>query len=993
MSRQPKEPTWPFLCILACLFVLSAAAPKAWEKSIRTRDASPSEAISETDEVDQEGLVASLEISDEDVVLSAEVEQGLTIPLANEIPTFGPAVETPEGALMVAPSPRIASRVTDATSVEIELADPKPGLESLVVTPSYSPETDVFLSDQSTTFVSEQSESVPPLEPGFPLPSMTENAEAAEEATVAAPVIPDAAVLVEAPVSELTPDDTPTVEEPQQESTSEAIAIEETEPDELPEAIDLGFETAESAETPLSEATDDPSDDDRAETQESDPTTEATAEATLDDQDMSAVPGVSVLTADQVAELAAAGCVSQDPIDAHADWTVPVSILEELEPFCWDCETGPWAMEVADAVRSASTDLATNSTNQKESLTALLELGRAGVELAQKMKKTDQYDQLHHLLTTLHRRAVLWDQIANAAAQDATQTEPVDWNQLAEHIKQAETLTAGTENGAAWRTFLDLPTLLGIASRGAEGLTDDDLATVRLVLYKLQMKDVTEEQQTFLALPQLVDLRAALQIVATRPIDTASWVAWVEAFERTGSPSVGQRLALESLKLSLSDDPAQHTLADRIDEFYCGPNVRIAVTGYLLNRMLPDREPEYQWVRDTILGHPVRGRSRTSAEVGLALIPDSQKMRAALTVDGLVSASTSSTAGPATFFNDTDSEYSAIKELELTPEGIRFAPTKVTVDNRSQLRQIRTEYDGIPLISSIVQSVARSQHDMSRPAIRREMNRKVQHQAENQIDEEVDARLGELNDRLKRRLLDPLAEMSLRPEVAEAETTESRMSMQLNLAGPTQLGSNTPRPWAPSDSVLSFQVHESALNNVLLGLELDGATMTIKDLRECIANRFNRPELLEESTEHDDASITFAPTDAARIDFEEGRVAISLGIAQLRAGRRVWRNFRVRAYYRPVSSGQSAVLERDGVVELIGSMRMSSQIALRGIFSKTFARSRDLPIVPQEMAADPRLKGLEVTQLNLDDGWFALAIGPERLRPATASTPTAGTIK
>ena len=368
-------------------------------------------------------------------------------------------------------------------------------------------------------------------------------------------------------------------------------------------------------------------------------------------------------------------------------------------------------------------------------------------------------------------------------------------------------------------------------------------------------------------------------------------------------------------------------------------------------------------------------------------------MRAALTVDGLVSASTSSTAGPATFINDTDSEYSAIKELELTPEGIRFAPTKVTVDNRSRLRQIRTEYDGIPLISSIVQSVARSQHDMSRAAIRRETSRKVQRQAENHIDEEVDARLGELNDRLKSRLLDPLAEMSLRPEVAEAETTEARMSMQLNLAGPTQLGSNTPRPWAPSDSVLSFQLHESALNNVLLGLKLDGATMTIGDLRECIAERFNRPELLEETTEHDDASITFAPTDAARIDFQEGRVAISLGIAQLRAGRRVWRNFRVRAYYRPVSSGQSAMLERDGVVELIGSMRMSSQIALRGVFSKTFARNRDLPIVPQELTADPRLKGLEVTQLNLEDGWFALAIGPERLRPATARSPAAGTIK
>ena len=71
-------------------------------------------------------------------------------------------------------------------------------------------------------------------------------------------------------------------------------------------------------------------------------------------------------------------------------------------------------------------------------------------------------------------------------------------------------------------------------------------------------------------------------------------------------------------------------------------------------------------------------------------------MRAALTVDGLVSASTTSTAGPATFINDSDSQYSAVKELELTPAGIRFQPAEVTVDNQTRLRQIQTEVDWIP---------------------------------------------------------------------------------------------------------------------------------------------------------------------------------------------------------------------------------------------------------------------------------------------------------
>jgi len=59
MSRHPQEPTWPFLCILACLFVLSAAAPRAWERtvgsqadatvSVANADAAPAALIDQVD--------------------------------------------------------------------------------------------------------------------------------------------------------------------------------------------------------------------------------------------------------------------------------------------------------------------------------------------------------------------------------------------------------------------------------------------------------------------------------------------------------------------------------------------------------------------------------------------------------------------------------------------------------------------------------------------------------------------------------------------------------------------------------------------------------------------------------------------------------------------------------------------------------------------------------------------------------------------------------
>ena len=37
MLQKRNEPTWPLLCILICLFVLSATSPSLWERAARKR--------------------------------------------------------------------------------------------------------------------------------------------------------------------------------------------------------------------------------------------------------------------------------------------------------------------------------------------------------------------------------------------------------------------------------------------------------------------------------------------------------------------------------------------------------------------------------------------------------------------------------------------------------------------------------------------------------------------------------------------------------------------------------------------------------------------------------------------------------------------------------------------------------------------------------------------------------------------------------------------
>ena len=47
MYRQRQETTWPFLCVLGCLFILCLAAPRAWQRVAQHRSAAEILGLSE----------------------------------------------------------------------------------------------------------------------------------------------------------------------------------------------------------------------------------------------------------------------------------------------------------------------------------------------------------------------------------------------------------------------------------------------------------------------------------------------------------------------------------------------------------------------------------------------------------------------------------------------------------------------------------------------------------------------------------------------------------------------------------------------------------------------------------------------------------------------------------------------------------------------------------------------------------------------------------
>jgi hypothetical protein len=240
------------------------------------------------------------------------------------------------------------------------------------------------------------------------------------------------------------------------------------------------------------------------------------------------------------------------------------------------------------------------------------------------------------------------------------------------------------------------------------------------------------------------------------------------------------------------------------------------------------------------------------------------------------------------------------------------------------------------------------------------------------------------------KIVDPLRELELEPTAVDMETTAERLIGRYRIAGRKQISAHTPRPQAPGDSLLSVQIHQTALNNVLEQLGLAGRRVELRELYKEMTDRFSQEKVEIPDDLPDDVFVTFADEDPVRIDCQDGRVRLQIRLKELsqEGTRNRWTNFTVRGYYAPVADQLDANLEREGVIELIGDrLRIGDRIALSGIFGKVLSRNRKLNLVNKQIAMAPELKDLQVTQFVIHDGWIGVALGPQAPGRTAAMSP------
>ena len=627
----------------------------------------------------------------------------------------------------------------------------------------------------------------------------------------------------------------------------------------------------------------------------------------------------------------------------------------------------------------------------------LVELQKLSEQAREIGNKTRDHDLARSLISTgysLQRRVTVWQSIQrclngkSVAAQ--TQRDPETARaDLAGAIRAVGEKLGTTGDAANWRKYLMLDELTAWASSQQDDWqVGNQLALI--TLSRLHWQRLSESQQRFLAQSEFEELGSHLLVWGRDAIDYRQLLSELETLEADPISRVRSQLAGSVQVLRLSREESQQQLAAALNDHYRNANLRLTISQQLIQRLLPADQVDSRPVRKKILGAETSGDSTVHTQLRVKLVPDSNAWNIGIGVAGDVVSMTRSSKGPAVFHSTSTAQIDSGRYVRLDPTGYQVTAEPTTVESQDYLRKMSTDFDGLPLIGDLARLLVREQFDQKRGLAKRITQRMIAHEADAELDRRLEENLKKAERELSERLTGPLERLNLNPLVVAMSTTEERLSIRYRVANEAQMAAHTARPRAPSDSLLSMQVHQTAINNTIDQIGLSGRLWTIPELYERLGEAFQGakwqlPAEMDEGVKQ--TRIRFADTRPASVELIDGKLRLTLRIAEFSQGDRFHiERFIVSSTYVPAADGMTAELIRDGVVEIVSRY---DRLKLRVIFAKIFVSNPQIPLISESWAKDPRSEGLAVSQVEIRDGWLSVAISPADSQRAAEVTARA----
>ncbi len=656
----------------------------------------------------------------------------------------------------------------------------------------------------------------------------------------------------------------------------------------------------------------------------------------------------------------------------------PKTLLADLELLRESEVFAPFAIAAEREIESLVKQGSFQGTGAKNCLARLETIRRQGLDLAA-AHSTERSLAIHlRCVHGISRRLVVWNAVLAAEPRNVTVSliaAPIE--QVAVQVRN-ELKKSNNAASSEWERFLLLKELTARRSGGVLG--SNDLTLLQRVSARVHSENLSDAQKAFLFSSTPRDLISAMDVYLAEPLTSHELLVALEDYEAEPTHAQAKVIATALAKYSLSQDRKEVELAEKVASFYRAANVRVAIAESLINQLIPTPDESHEPVNDQLMGARVTGRSSVSTRLNVRLVPDQTRWRVGLEAVGNVASQTQAFHGPFTFFNQGWANYRARTTVGLGRQGFDMNPPTAEATSQTDLLDLQSAFDGIPLFGLLARSVARQQHANKQLEAEWEVEGRMARRIEQRLDSELNTRIRHAETEWTNRVAQPLENMRLSPTPVAFETTTERLIARYRVAGSSQLAAHTPRPLAPSDSVLSVQLHVSAINNFISQLQLDGKTYKLEELYQHLNKAMGSTDVAIPEDMPANIHVRFADEDALRMDVQNGQAELTVRLAEIRQGKSKWKNVQVRGRFIPKINGLNAELERTSYVELKGDGLKKiggGGVILRMAFSSVLSRVSNVPLIHPKLSTHPQMQGFEIRQFTLEDGWIGLAVGPK----------------
>ena len=678
-------------------------------------------------------------------------------------------------------------------------------------------------------------------------------------------------------------------------------------------------------------------------------------------------------------------------------WPKPAELLLELKPFEESGITKAWAARTKqiheylcsqqNVTSQESIDALMAMHQQVLAIDALIsQVSKSGAQQGgSSIESTELISELQRFQYRLSRRIEIWaaviDHAKAIANRDLTPVKTVSLSSLPRNLDVL--LERENPNSKGWQAYLAWDPLVKAAR-----VTNQDAAARRELreaaqkfLARYYSPSLTAEQkdlfQPYFA-PEILD---SIRAAATDDVDYAKLMGVIEAMENKAlqgksSGKYAAYLNRQYQSLLWSNDPIAHELAATIDSHWRTPNVRIAINERMLNKMLPQVPATTEPVSERVQGAKVSGQSVIQTEkLRIALIPNPNEISIGLETVGQVTSDTVAQKSGFTFQNRGMADFRVFQKLAFSRTGVTSEEAQATSTARQRLIGLRGNYDRIPLFGRLTRKIAKQKADEQTPEANQLTEQRVESGAKQRVEQEVSQMVSQLRYGLQTHVLSRLIAMDLEPETVQLSTSTQRITGRYRLAGRDQMAAWQPRPTDFESDLLSVQIHQSAINNLIQRFGLDGEKFNAVTLGQHIEKVTGIPN--ESENTNTDAEFKFAKHDAIRVDFEDGIASLTFNFRSFRISKTVgWNNITVKANFKPRYIGTRIVLDLDNLfeVESKSDLSLGDSIAIRSAFKVILDRQYAFDLMPAAVREKIPNLAFGIERLSLAEGWCGVSI-------------------